>query len=230
MTADYLDTVEATGSIPVSPTTKPSSAHRRQPGLFRFSAVGPGIGSTLLPGPSRPTRSPVVVGREHLLPPETHSVVTVAPCGLGGSGRSNGVGADDQASAHHRRPGGDVCGALGSPQGREAVARHLTSRAADRLEQIGLISPAQASAYARTLCTPAYNAAMAGHCDDAPAMLVRARDVARAGGVGVGLLRLARGPVVIEEHGHAFGDELVRGGLVDGVVVGAVREVRIQHQ
>lgn len=64
-------------------------------------------------------------------------------------------------------------------EGRHAVAQRLTMQAVARLDSAGLATPAQTAAYAQTLCTSAYNAALADDRDGALDMVTEARRAAR---------------------------------------------------
>ncbi|MFD0685497.1 helix-turn-helix domain-containing protein [Actinomadura fibrosa] len=63
-------------------------------------------------------------------------------------------------------------------EGRQVVAQHVTLRAVEQLERTGLTTPAQAAAYAQTLCTTGYNAALANRRADALEMMAEARKAA----------------------------------------------------
>jgi transcriptional regulator with XRE-family HTH domain len=64
-------------------------------------------------------------------------------------------------------------------EGRQEVAQRLTMRAVTRLDHAGLTTPAQTAAYVQTLCTTAYNAALADDRDSALDMVAEARRAAR---------------------------------------------------
>lgn len=63
-------------------------------------------------------------------------------------------------------------------EGRQPLAQQLTTQAAAQLERTQLTTAAQAAAYAQTLCTTAYNAALADRRDDALEMMTEARRAA----------------------------------------------------
>lgn len=64
-------------------------------------------------------------------------------------------------------------------EGRQAVAQRLTMQAVARLDRARLTTPAQTAAYVQTLCTTAYNAALADDRDGALDMVTEARRAAR---------------------------------------------------